>query len=211
MAKETVAAAAAPKPVFNFDTFMKANVHLSDDAISGQFRGADVKKNVSIKDIEKLSFGPVNSSIRIDQVFKLVSMRMINQDVQGAKRDLLLFIIQNPKGEQRAIYASSLFRSTPTADSINNQYEDNVKNFDRGILQDLGGATTPKLIEALIGDGSSYIKVEDEISWVTKGVRQVDGPKADTDPTQKAGAEFEAQQRAYRLVHVTEADATATV
>lgn len=191
---------------FNMDALLKgAKVTLSDDMIEGQFRGAKVKKNVTTKDIERVSTGQVNSAIRVGEVFRIVGIKMIAQDVQNTgEKDLLLLIIENPKGDQRAIYSSSLFRSNPTADSERNKYDDDVKSFDRGILQGTNGAGAPKMLEKLYGNGTDFIKVEDEIIYTTEAIRQVDGNPA---LNQKAGDKFDITQRVFKLAHISEEEA----
>lgn len=184
---------------------LTAPLQLTNESISGMFRGANVRPNVSIADLEKMSFGAVNSSVRKGDIFKLVGLRVIEQDVQGTKRTLLLGIVQNTKGEQRAIYMSSLFRTTPQANSEKNKYDDDVLSFDLGIMQNTNGMPTPKRIEKLMGNGSDYIHVTDEISYEVTATRQVDG----NGPDQKAGTEFTSRQRVFRLEHISEADALA--
>lgn len=184
-------------------TLLKATIQMSDEALEGMFRGATVKKNLDVKAIEKISFGTVNSALRIGDLFKIVGIKVIVQPVQGMDRELMLLIVQNPKGEQRAIYASSIFRTPPTANSENNKYEQDVLNFDLGVLANTQGMSTPKRLEKLVGNGTDFLEVTEEISYVTTGVRVQQGPRPEDTP----GSKFDAQQRVFQLQFVSEADA----
>lgn len=193
---------------FNMDTLLKSNrITLSNDTIEGQFRGAKVKANVTTKDIERVSTGQVNSAIRVGEVFRIIGIKMITQNVQNTgDKDLLLLITENPIGDQRAIYSSSLFRANPTANSERNTYEPDVLSFDRGILQGTNGAGAPKMLEKLYGNGTDFIKVEAEITYTTEAIRQQPGNPA---LNQNVGDKFDITQRVFKLVHIPEEEARA--
>lgn len=194
------------KEVTMMDTLLKAaNIQISDNALSGMFRGAIIKSNPKVADLEKLTFGAINSAVRIGEFFRIVALKIITQNVQGTDRDLLLFIVENPKGEQRPIYASSLFRTTPTANSEKNKYDDSVLKFEQGILKGSNGMSTPKRIEKLVGDGKQFIEVVSDVAFTVKANRTVQGPLETDIP----GSEFETNQRVFQLEHVTEEEAKA--
>jgi len=208
---EKAAQAAAKTPVpFSVDALLKGTkaISMSNELIEGQFRGAKVK-NAGIKDVERIQTGQVNSALRVDEVFRIVGIKIVEQEVQSSgKKELLLLIVENPVGDQRAIYASTLFRANPTASSAKNDYDSTVLDFDRGILQGTNGAGAPKMLEKLYGNGTDFIKVSAEMTFTTNATRQTEGNLA---LGETIGSDFVITQRVFRLEHISEADALATI
>ena len=206
-ASEAAQGAQTPAGKFNISSLFKSGKSkISDNALKGLIRGVTAVSAPTTAILESLNFGNVNSSIRKGDLFRIVELKMIKQLVQKVSRDLLVAIVENPEGDQRVIYMSSIFRTVPQANSEKNTYEDTVLNFNAGLLHNSAGMPTERRLELLAGDGTQFIHVTDEINFVTKATRQVDTATPEL-PGNKAGDDFDIQNRVFALEHVSEADA----
>lgn len=183
-----------------FQARMAMATTVSNETIVATMRGAKLKTDAKLKDFASIVMGVPNSGVKLDEYFRIIKPLLVEQTIEGVKRLVPVLIIENTAGEQRSIYASGLMRSTPTSSTPENAYDADVLNFDRGILQGTSGLTFPQAFEKLVGNGTDFLHVQDIVSWNLTGNLTVPNPTT-------GATTFTAQQKAYNLEFVSEADA----
>lgn len=204
---ETAQGAQTTKAFAISSLFKSGKSKISDDAVKGLIRDVQSVSTPTTKDIETLNFGTVNSSVRKGDIFRIVELKMVNQLVRQMPRKLLIAVVENPAGDQRIIYLSSLFRTVPQANGENNTYEDSVLNFNAGLLHNSAGMPTERRLELLAGDGTQFIHVSDEINYDTNAVRQQATAQDPEKDGNKVGDTFVIKNRVFQLEHMSEAEA----
>lgn len=191
---------------------LKMTTNITDERLTGIFRNAKPVKNADFKAFEKIQVGIPNSGVKQDEYFRIIKPGMIEQKIGTEDRRLAIFYIENKAGEQRAIYASGLLRSTPTRSTELNNYDDvkssngaDLIGFDRGLLANTEGMSFPQLFAKLVGDGTQFVHVTDIVNYEQKGFRLDENGAQNTDP--KNG--FVSRQSVYALELVAEADVPA--
>lgn len=183
---------------------LKLAVNVSVESATAIF-GAGTKMNLTPTDkqLKAIIPGRSNTSVKVDDVFRILKPGSIEQKIGSTMRTLPILIIENTKGEQRPIYASGLMRQNPTVDNVHNTYPDSLKTFDRGILKDSEGQDFFAIAEKLIGNGTDFIKVTAVEPYSVEGFeRDASGNEDTTKP-------FEYKYKAYALEFVDEATAKA--
>ena len=197
----------------NFKTSLEqASITSTNEQLSVQLRGAIIK-DATPADFQKVQVGIGAVSFKVGDIFKVIKPLLVDIVVAGKTRENIpAYVIQNAKGEERAVYANPLLRSTPTSDGPLNTYTAEVKAFNRGLLQD-APADFIMITEKLMGDGTQYVKIDDVIAYNTVARnKDKDGnplPDVNPDGTANPNATFVIANKAYKLSHITAAAAKA--
>lgn len=188
----------------------RALFSVSDADLTSTMRGATSVKVIDFNDIARLSPNIGNTAIREGMIFRILGFVSIESSIQDQSRERLGVRIEDQKGEQRTIFASSLLRKLPAAGSNRPEHfpiTDEVLNFDLGILKGHEGEDDGVRALMLVGNGTDFIKVGPMVQ--DKLVREFTNASAAARVKKNVGDPVEIVNTFHNLTFIPEAEAKA--